>query len=301
MSRTGPLTKDTSTIALGLAQIRVGAALANIATITSVLPAASSIGALASTKYTGTVDYWKLVSGFPQLEDLTLPLSEASMLECEFKEMTPYNMALARGIDPVGAVAAGISLGDSYTVAGTTDVAGVGAISVSDDAGPITDMFTCVFTAATTYDVYSATEGKLGTSGTVSVLFEPDNGGLPYFSVPADYFTGTWAADEVFTFSTTAYAAAGAYSDAHVGSINLGALSAPAFVRMEAVYTYPNGTSHMYIIFPRANAVSTTEIDLQAEDNANIPITFEAKRADSGVTGGHSAWDSASLGRIYFD
>lgn len=299
MPRNGPLTKDTSTVALGLAQIRVGAALANIAQIGSVLPLASSIGALQSTKYTGTVDYWKLKSGFPQLEDLTIPLSESAMLEVEFKEVTPYNLALARGIDPEGTVAATIALGDAVTTAGTT-TAGTTDIAITQDAGPITDDFVAVFTSATAYSVYGASEGHVG-DGTVSVEFAPDNAGAPYFTIPADYFTGTWDADETYAFLTTAYAASGAYDNAHSGSINLGGLVAPAFVRMEAVYTYPNGTNHMYIIFPRANATTTMEIDLQAEDNANIPLTFEAKRADSLTEGGNAVWDSGPLGRIYFD
>ena len=299
MARSGPLTKDTSTIALGLAQIRVGVSAANIASITSVLAEAASIGALASTKYTGTVDYWKLTSGFPQLEDLTIPLSEAAMLECEFKEVTPYNLALARGIDPAGAVAASITLVAESTTAGTT-TAGTTDIAVTQDAGPIGDTFTVVFSSAAAYDVYGAVEGDIG-SGTVSGSFAPDNGGNPYFTIPADYFTGTWAAGEVYTFRTVAYAAAGTYDNAHSGSIGLGGLVAPEFIRMEAVYTYPNGTNHMYIIFPRANATSTMEVDLQAEDNANIPLTFEAKRADSLTSGGNAAWDNMPLGILFFD
>ncbi len=299
MARTGPLTKDTSTIALGLAQIRVGPALANVGSIASVLAEAASIGALASTKYTGTVDYWKLKSGFPQLEDMTIPLSEAAMLEVEFKEVTPYNLALARGIDPSGAQAASVAIIGESTTAGTT-TAGTTDIAVTQDAGPVSDTFTFVFSSATAFDVYGTSEGDIG-SGTVSVEFAPDNGGNPYFTVPANYFTGTWAIGDTYTIRTTAYAASGSYDDNHAGSINLGGLVAPAFIRMEAVYTYPNGTNHMYIIFPRANATASMEIDLQAEDNANVPLTFESKRADSLTAGGHAVWDTGPLGRIYFD
>ena len=299
MSRSGPLTKDTSTVALGLAQIRVGAALANIDQLGSVLPESASIGALASTKYTGTVDYWKLKSGFPQLEDMTIPLTESAMLECEFKEVTPYNLALARGLDPEGGVAATAAVLASSTTSGTT-AAATTPITVTQDAGPVTDTFTVVFSSATAFDVYGMNEGDLG-SGTVSAEFSPANGGADYFAIPANYFTGTWAAGETHTFRTTAFAASGAYDDNHGGAINLGGLVAPAFIRMEAVYTYPNGTNHMYIIFPRANATASMEIDLQAEDNANIPLTFEGKRADQLTAGGHSVWDNAPLGRILFD
>ena len=299
MARSGPVTKDTSTVALGLAQIRVGNAASNIASIAPVLAASDSIGALASTKYTGNVDYWKLESGFPLLEDMTLPLRESSMLECEFKEISSYNLALARGIDP-GAGAgnsATATVNGSVTSLGTTS----GVIAVTDTTGPVNDQFTVVFTGATTASIYGDVTGHIHDLVDLTTLEEPDNGGNPYFSIPANFFTGTWAADETFVFTTTAYVAAGGdYSDPHAGEIKLGALSAPAFVRMEAVYTYPDGSSTMTIIFPRANATSSVELDMQAEDNVNVPLTFEAKRSDSEISGGNVAWDDKPLGRIVF-
>ena len=191
LSRTGPLTKDAAKVALGLAQIRVGAAAANIAFVGPKLTAANSIGALANTKYAGKTDFWKLESGFPLLEDLSLPIREATALDCAFKELSIANLSLARGIDP------------------------------------------------TTLDEYD-------------------------------------------------------------DSIALGGLVAPAYVRMEAVYTFPNNQSQMIIIFPRANVVSSLEIDLKEADAAAIPISFEGKRADSGVIGGSAVWDSMPLGTIVF-
>lgn len=297
MSRTGPVTKDTSTVALGLAQIRVGSAAANIALIAPQLAAADSIGALASTKFTGTVDYWKLESGFPMLEDLTLPIREAAMLECEFKEITPYNLALARGIDVNADVGATVVEGASVTTSGTT----TGSITVDDNGGVNNDVYTVVFATATTGDIYGQAEGHVHTFADLTTAMQPDNGGNPYFDIPANFFSGTWAADETFIFTTTEFVAGtSAYNDVHSGSINLGALSAPAFVRMEAVYTYPNGTNTMTIIFPRANCTTSVEIDLQSEDNANVPLTFEAKRSDSETAGGNAVWDSSTLGRIVF-
>jgi len=191
LTRSGPLTKDPRAVALGLAQIRIGVSAANIASTGAVLLVANSIGALATTKYTGKTDFWKLESGFPLLEDLSLPIRESSMLECGFKEISMANLQLARGIDP------------------------------SDE-----------------------------------------------------------------------------YADTNIA---LGGLVAPEFIRMEAVFTFPDGLSQMVIIFPRANVVSSMEIDLKAEDAAVVPITFEAKRADSGLsTGGNSAWDAMPLGCIIF-
>ena len=194
-TRTGPVTKDTSTIALGLAKILVGSSSANISEDTQVLDeTADSLGALNSSNFTSNVEYWRLNSGFPQLEDLTLPLSESAQLDCEFKEMHPRNLAYARGVD-----------------------------------------------------------------------------------------------------------ASSGYDDAHSGELPLGTISAPDYVRAEAIYTYPNKTNKMYIIFPRAQVTSSMELSFNAEDNVNVPITIEAKRADSGVSGGDATWDSKPLGRIYFE
>ncbi len=193
--RTGPVTKDTSTIALGLAKILVGKSSDHIAEKNRVLDEqADSLGALNTTNFVTNIEYWRLLSGFPQLEDMTIPLSETAALECEFKELHPKNLAYARGLD--------------------------------------------------------ASEG---------------------------------------------------YDDAHSGEIPLGTVKEPDFIRMEAIYTYPNKVNHMFIIFPRAQATSNVEISFNAADNANVPVTFEAKRADSDVAGGNVVWDEAPLGRIYFD
>mgnify|MGYP001766743186 CR=1 FL=1 len=190
LTRSGPLTKDPTQVALGLAQIRVGVSATNIDSADPALKNTDSIGALANTKFVGKTDFWKLESGFPLLEDYTLPIRESAALECAFKELSLANLQLARGIDP------------------------------SDE-----------------------------------------------------------------------------YSDTNIA---LGGLVAPEYVRMEAIYTFPNNLRQMVIIFPRANVVSSMEIDLKAEDAATIPITFESKRGDSGVSGGNAAWDDMPLGTIVF-
>lgn len=197
MARTGPITKDTSTITLGLAQIRIGESASNIADIQPALVAGDSIGALANTRYVGNTDWFKLESGFPLIEDLTLPIRESAALECAFKELTPANMALAQGLDPN---------------------------------------------------------------------------------------SGEYASMTV-----------------HSGEIPLGGRRAPDYIRMEAMYTYPNGINHMYIIFPRAQVSASVEMDLQSEDAAAVPITIESKGANSDITGGNAVWDDKSLGRIAWD
>ena len=195
MPRTGPTTKDSTTVPLGLAQIRIGASAALVGQIRPILASSDSIGALANTKLTLNQEFYKLESGYPLLEDAVFPLRESAMLECSFKELTPANLALAKGLDPA-----------------------------SSD-----------------------------------------------------------------------------YAAAHSGSIPLGSLSTPAYVRMEAVYTFPDGTNTMTVIFPRAQVLSAPEVDFQQEEVAAVPISIEAKRADSEMSGGHVAWDSQPLGRIYWD
>ena len=303
MSRSGPVTKDTSTVALGLAQIRVGASAANIATIAPVLAASASIGALASTKFTGTVDYWKLESGFPMLEDYTIPIREAAMLECEFKEITPYNLALARGIDPAtGTDTLTVGSVDVVTSTNTLVLAAAG-IAIDATYGQ-EGQYIIEFSSATEYTVTHVAGGLMGDDGGVTIStveeFNHDGSNTAITITGATFLvSGTPADGDIIHFSI--YTASSTYTNPHSGSINLGALVAPDYVRMEAVYTYPNGINTMTIVFPRANCTTSVEIDLQAEDNANVPLTFEAKRADSDlVIGGNAVWDLSPIGRIVF-
>jgi len=190
MARYGPLTLDSTTVALGLAQIRVGASAANITRPNPVLASTDSIGALASTKFSGETEYFHLESGFPMLEDAVFPLREKASLECAFKEITPANIAMTRGLDPAS------------------------------------------------------------------------------------------------------------YSASHAGSIALGSIATPEVIRMEAVYTYPDQTNALNIIFPVAQCTSPVEIDFAEEEPAAVPMVFESKRADGDASGGHSTWDDMPLGQI---
>ncbi len=192
MARTGPVTTDTTTIALGLAQIRVGASAANITDIHGALSSSDSIGALANTRFVGNTDWYRLESGYPLIEDYIAPIREAAHLECAFKEITPFNMAISLGID----------------------------------------------------------------------------------------------------------ASAGGYETAHSGEVALGGRTAPAFIRMEALYTFPDGVTTMLILFPRAQVSASIEVDLQSEDAAAVPIMIESKNASSDVSGGNAIWDDKPLGRI---
>lgn len=192
MARSGPITTDTSTIALGLAQIRIIASAANITNIHLASTSSDSLGAMANTRFVGNTDWYRLESGYPLIEDYVAPIREAAMLEVSFKEITPFNMALAYGIDPIG----------------------------------------------------------------------------------------------------------GGYASVHSGEVGFGARTAPEYVRMEARYTFPNGSNYMDFIFPRAQVSASVEIDLQAEDAAAVPVSIEAKNASSDVSGGNAIWDDKALGRI---
>ena len=196
MALNGPVTKDTTTLALGLAQIRVGVSATNIASLEPVLTASESIGALTESRFESTVEWWNHESGFPLLEDNVVALREKASLSGTMEEITPLNLAIGRGNDPT--------------------------------------------------------------------------------TVPQSGFA------------------------AHSGEIKLGdravTTATPDYVRVEARYVYPDGTSILDIIFPRAQVTSALELDFQKEDNAKVPVTFEAKRADSAVTGGHAVWDDRPLG-----
>ena len=93
--RTGPITRDASTVQLGLSQIRIGKSASHIATVTPVLTALDSLGALASTAFNSETEYFDLESGFPLSLDATFPMRETNTLECAFKEITPKSLAIS--------------------------------------------------------------------------------------------------------------------------------------------------------------------------------------------------------------
>jgi len=293
----GPVTVYAQSWALGLAQIRIGNSAGNIASVMPVLPAPSALGAMANTKYVGSADFFNQESGFPLSRDGVIPLREGAAFECAFKEITPYNIAIARGLDPSGARNAGVKMGIAMqTILGTVDPAK--SITVANNAGPINETWVIAFTGAATFICYGLTTGRVqdgGADGAVGSVFAPDNDALLYFSIPADFFTGTWAAGQTYVFSTSAYNAAGngLYSAPQAGTVPLGGMTAPEYIRAEIVYTFPNRATLTWI-FPRAQIAAAQELDFQAESEASSPIRIESQRADSNVSGGNAAWNYAS-------
>lgn len=190
MAQTGPVTKDTSSIPLGLAKIRV-AAYTGFKAIKGICLSgeAMSIGALSNTKYKGETEWYRHLSGFPQLEDYVIALKDSAALEVAVEELNPFNLAMSLGYDPTLA----------------------------------------------------------------------------------------------------------AYSAVHSGEIALGNRTASVFVRVEAEYTFPNGTNKMIVIFPKAQVTSSVEFDYQKDTGASIPLTFESKRNDT-----ETQWANAPLGCVVF-
>lgn len=296
MGRTGPITRDASTVQLGLSQIRIGKSAPYIGMTDPVLTAQDSLGAMASTGFTSETEFWDLESGFPLGLDATFPLRESNMIECAFKEITPKTLAISRGMDPFSDIAAAVTVLDIQSASGGY----VEDVITADNSGSVTDIFNVIFTSPTAFEVRGQKSGLIGT-GSVDTEFAPDNGGNPYFTIPANTFTGTWAANDSFTMATAEFVAGtSAFSNAHAGSIPLGSLAAPKYLRVEAVYTFPNPQYGMVIIFPRANVTSSLSLDQQPEDAAAVTLSIKSMGASDDVVGGNSVWNNMANGQILF-
>ncbi|MDY0324790.1 MAG: hypothetical protein RBQ87_01285 [Candidatus Cloacimonadaceae bacterium] len=305
----GPVTKFAKAWALGLIQVRVGSSADHIATIGPALTSAFSVGALASTKFMMTAEFYKQRSGFPLREDGAIPLSDAAAIQGGFREITPWTMALARGLDPTGSIAATVAEVRKVTTLGTTDATKV--IAVTDatpaDWAPISDTWVVAFTGATAGSIYGLKTGLVHTFVALDSAMAPVDGDTnKYFSIPASYFTGTWAAGDVYVFNTTKLATAGgsAYPgdpddwEAASPAIGLGGLVSPLDLRIEGVYTYPDGVSQMVMIFPRGQVAASVDIDFAEQDPAAIPVQFDAKTASSENAAGSAVWNNMPLGQI---
>jgi len=303
----GPTSIKTSSRTLGMFKVKVGVSAANIAIATPVLNDTNSLGAMASTKYAGTSEFHPLQSGYPKRTDGKIPLSTTARIECAYKELTPYNFALAHGLSPFESVSSVVSEVSVNTTLGTT----VGNITVTDNDGPVTDTWIVTFTGATAGVIAGIATGHVHNFSAVDSSMAPVNPGstggtIPYFTIPADFFSGTWAADDTYIFSTGQYVGGTTlYDNQFSGSIGLGSLSAPEYVRVEATLTFPKEENAITFILPRAQAAAAVEFDA-GDDEVNVPINFEGTSADSSVDGGSSVWNYnkatgvGPLGRIYW-
>lgn len=302
----GPRSINTDTRTLGMFLIKVGASAPNIDIITPVLTQTDSLGAMASTKFSGAAEFHILESGYPKMEDGKIPLSVKAGLECAYKEMTSYNFALAMGKSPFNNISSTANEISSNTVLGST----IGNITVTDDNGPVTDTWIVTFTAATAGIITGVKTGHVHTFSAIDSQIAPVNpestaGAIPYFTIPANFFSN-WDADETYIFKTSQYVQGTTlYDDKHSGAVGLGSLKAPVYLRVEAVLTYPDEQRFMNIILPRAQSAAAIEFDA-GDDEVNVPINFSASNADSSVVEGSAAWNEneatgvGPLGRIYW-
>jgi len=98
--RTGPITKDVSTVQLGLSQIRVGLAASYISNTGAALSESDSLGAMAATSFTSEKEYHIREDGYPLTPKPPYAISETNTLGCAFKEITPKTLALSLGMSP---------------------------------------------------------------------------------------------------------------------------------------------------------------------------------------------------------
>lgn len=73
-----------------------------------------------------------------------------------------------------------------------------------DNKGTVAETVTITFTSSSNFSASGTISGSLGT-GSVSTQFAPVNSasGTPYFTIPANHFTGTWANGDTVVFATT--------------------------------------------------------------------------------------------------
>ena len=88
-----------------------------------------------------------------------------------------------------------INSGVLTTAAGTIDSTKEIVVSGS----PVSETWTVTFSDASNFTVFGAEVGALGT-GDPSSEFD----GGPYFTIPANFFTGSWANGETYVFSSVA-------------------------------------------------------------------------------------------------
>ena len=288
-----PITKNTGDIVLGKFQIRVGSSSAHISSTTPVLTNADSIGSVDSVSFARNLETYQHSSGFPEKIDLTIPTSEENILTVAFDEINPRNLAIASGIDTTtagtdweGTAFKAISDSGTYSL----------ALTIDGDADAESDVYRVIFTSATDYEVFSDTRGQLAGTGAVGSSSAFTDGSAALFTIPANFFTGTWAADDTFKFEMRKQG-----FDSNIsGTIPLGALRSPEYVRVEAILIAPNRQKSMYVIFPRAQITQDGEFAPGVDTAATLTMNISSSAAGSDVAGGDAVWDGSDAGVIGF-
>jgi len=300
----GPVSRNPYTRYIGLGKLKVGPCAPNIAAITPVLTDAYSLGALTATKVSAPKEFYEYMSGTPKKRDFVEVTKTDFIIESTFLEKSTINLAIANGIAPWDTVAATITAKDSVTTAGTT----TGSLAVQDQGGEIAETWMVVFSGAAAGMIIGLNSGTtVHTFSALDAVMEPLNpaNSKKYFIIPASFFSGTWAAGDIFWFITTpGSVGSSAYSDPDAGAIALGYGGAPAEIRVELDVEYPDGRVITYIQ-PRSQCKSNFDESQAEGGEGGIAVSFSALTADESTAYGHANWNAnlaagiSDLGRLY--
>jgi len=288
---------------VGKFDTRLGPWAANIEqTTVQLTKSANSIGAVSEQDIASEKEFLDLMHDFPETIAYTIPLSESFKVNVSPQDINPFNIGIANGLNPYDSVAASYSEVAKSSTSGTYDDT---KLSFDNDGTPA-DTFIFVFTDETNFKCYSALDGYLqdgGSDGAVASEFAPENGSDVYFTMAANFFTGTWAAGDTLTLRMTPYVAAGSNlsrTTGEGGEIKLGSILAPEIMRCELHFQYPNG-DYMYVVLPRAQVKSPLSLATSISEASAMSWEIVAISADSSVDGiSVTTWDTMPLGRIYW-
>lgn len=300
----GPVSKNPYTRNIGLGKIKVGPCAPNIAVVTPVLTDEYSLGALTATKVSAPKEFYEYMSGTPKKRDFLEVTKTDFIIESTFLEKSTANLAIANGFAPWDTVPATISAKDSVTTAGTT----TGSLAVQDQGGEIAETWMVVFSGAAAGSIIGLNSGTtVHTFSALDAVMEPLNpaNSKKYFIIPASFFSGTWAAGDIYWFVTNPrFVGTSAYADPDAGSIAIGYGGAPAEIRVEMDVEYPDGRVITYIQ-PRSQCKSNFDESQAEGGEGGIAVSFSALSADDSTSAGHANWNAnlsagiSDLGRLY--
>lgn len=285
--------KYTDNIFMGLFDVRIGKSAPYIDQEGTIFTNANSVGGLADCSIQNPVEFHDILGGWPESIIGKIPMKEDFLINCGLRELTGMTLALSKGIDPFSEIGATISVIGQKSTLGTTS----GTITVDDVEAPLNETYICLFDG-TGYEVVAATAGvgHVGLCATLDIAFTPVDGDTKeLFSIPADFFTGTWVDGDTFTFRTTQFAEGTDVYSQWAGRIKCGNIVAPKTLRAEVVYPFPNGAYELVAVAPMVKVTSNIDLSFGKEEG-KLATTIQASPAHSGVSGGHSIWDTQKLG-----
>lgn len=156
-------------------------------------------GVVATDDGSGTEEWLKIADTNPPFtySGTTATVALADPVLHAYATATTYAAGCVQGADLLPVIS-GIT---PTTSAGTENNA---LPIVGDNKGTVAEDVTITFTSASAFSASGTVSGNLGT-GSVGSAFAPVNpaSGTPYFTIPANHFTGTWASSDTLEFTTT--------------------------------------------------------------------------------------------------